>query len=104
MTDIIKKLLRRIETWPKEAQEDLAASARTIESRHAIEDELTEDDWKIINRRVKRRQLTNDDDVRALFAISKCMRDRFEEGAVSDLRGIFEHIILGQVDSCGQAG
>ena len=67
MTEIIKELLRRVETWPREAQEELAASVRTIESRHAIADELTEDDWKIINRRVKRRQLASDDEVRALF-------------------------------------
>ena len=67
MTDIIKELLKRVETWPKEAQEELSASVRTIESRHAIADELTEDDWKIIDRRVKRRQLATDDEVRALF-------------------------------------
>ena len=67
MTDIIKELLRRVETWPKEAQEELATSMRTIELRHAIDDELTEDDWKIIKRRVKRRQLASDDEVRALF-------------------------------------
>jgi len=67
MTEIIKELLRRVETWPKEAQEELAASVRTIESRLAIDDELTADDWEVINRRVKRRQLASDDEVRALF-------------------------------------
>src|SRR4249920_213592 len=51
----------------KRQQEELAESMRTIELRHFIDDELTEDDWKIINRRVKRRQLASDDEVRALF-------------------------------------
>ena len=67
MSDKLKELLVRVEAWPEEAQEELIESVHAIERRHMVDDELTEEDWKIINERLKRRDLASDEDVQALF-------------------------------------
>ena len=63
----MRELFERVATWPEEAVEELAASVRIIEQRHAEHQELTDDDWKIIDGRIKRRHLASDDEVQALF-------------------------------------
>ena len=68
MIQTIRELLTRVETWPKEAQEELAESMRTIESRHAIDDELTDDDWRIIDKRVLQKNIAPDEKVEEVFA------------------------------------
>jgi hypothetical protein len=68
MTKTMRELLTRVETWPKEAQEELAETMRTIESRHAIDDELTTDDWRIIDERVLQKNIAPDEKVEEVFA------------------------------------
>ena len=67
-TNELKALLGRVETWSEQAQEELAASVRAIERRHFVDDELTDEDWKIIEKRAARRDLATDEEVEAVFS------------------------------------
>jgi hypothetical protein len=44
MTQKLRELMARVETWPEEAQEELVRSAFDIEMRHVGAYELTEED------------------------------------------------------------
>ena len=66
-TKEIKEILYRVESWPGEAQEELIETVQAIERRHAVQVELTEGDWKIIDERIKRRHIASTEEVQALF-------------------------------------
>jgi hypothetical protein len=63
----VKEILDRVLTWPQEEQERVARFARQVE-RVRDEDDISEDDWRIIEERAARRDLANDEEVEALFS------------------------------------
>jgi hypothetical protein len=68
--DQVKQIFDRVLTWPPERQEEVARLALEIERWHAGDDELTIDDWKIIDERSaagQRGDLASDEEVAALF-------------------------------------
>jgi hypothetical protein len=68
--DQVKEILDRVLTWPQERQEDIARLALEIERLHAGDDELTDEDWKIIDERSKASQrgnLASDEEVAGVF-------------------------------------
>ena len=62
----VKEIFDRVLTWPADDQERLARFVDELEQRRA-EDDLTDEDWKIIDERIKRRNLASDVEVQALF-------------------------------------
>ncbi len=70
MTEILKELMGRAEKWPATDQQALARVMLDIESRHTQVDDLTEEDWKIIEERAaaaRRGEIATDEEVEALF-------------------------------------
>jgi hypothetical protein len=66
----VKAVLDRVSTWPEEAQEELVQSALEIERRHARANELTDEDWKIIEERSRAAQhneIATDKEVETVF-------------------------------------
>jgi hypothetical protein len=64
--DQVKAILDRVLTWPEEEQERVALFAREVERRRGGDD-ITEDEWKIIEERAQRRDLAGEEEVEALF-------------------------------------
>jgi hypothetical protein len=65
--DQIKAILDKVLTWPEEEQEWVALFVREVERRRGGDD-ITDDEWKIIEERVQRRELASDEEVEALFS------------------------------------
>jgi hypothetical protein len=63
----VKEILDRVLTWPEADQERVARFAREVEQRRASDD-LTEEEWAIIEARAARRDLAADAEVEALFS------------------------------------
>ena len=63
----VKEILDRVLTWPAADQEKVARFARAVEQRLGRED-LTDEEWKIIEERAARRDLASDDEVERLFS------------------------------------
>ncbi len=53
----LKDILKRVETWPVEDQEELVGAALHIEQRHSGDFALTGEDWEIIDARLEAAQL-----------------------------------------------
>ena len=66
MTQSVKEILRRIETWPQEDQEELLEMARAIEARRTGIYVLSEDEQASIDA-ARRSNLASDDQVRAFW-------------------------------------
>jgi hypothetical protein len=64
--DQVKEILDRVLTWPPEDQEKVARFARAVEQRRA--DDITDDEWRIIEQRAARRDLATDEEVEAVFS------------------------------------
>ena len=63
----VKEILDRVLTWPQADQEKVARFARQAE--HAREgDDLTDEEWRIIEERAARRDLASDEEVEAVFS------------------------------------
>ena len=65
--DQVKELLDRILTWPQEDQERIARFARQVEQRRG-DDDITDEEWRIIEERAARRDLASDEEVEQLFS------------------------------------
>jgi hypothetical protein len=64
--DQVKAILDKVLTWPEEEQERVALFVREVERRRG--DDITDDEWKIIEERAQRRDLASDEEVEALFS------------------------------------
>jgi hypothetical protein len=62
----VKEILDRVLTWPQADQEKVARFVRQVEQRRAGDD-ITEDEWTIIEERAARRDLATDAEVEELF-------------------------------------
>jgi hypothetical protein len=63
----VKEILDRVLTWPEADQEKVARFARQVE-RVRDDDDISEDEWRIIEERASRRDLASDEEVEALFS------------------------------------
>jgi hypothetical protein len=66
--DQVKEILDRVLTWPRKDQEKVVRFARKVEQRRDHDDDLTDEEWRIIEERAARRDLTSDEEVEELFA------------------------------------
>jgi hypothetical protein len=65
--DQVKEILDRVLTWPEHDQERVARFARAVE-RWREQDDITEEEWKIIEERAARRDLATDEEVEQVFS------------------------------------
>jgi hypothetical protein len=66
MTQSAKEILRRVETWPEEDQEELVEMARAIEARRTGEYLLSQDERAAIET-ARRSPVASDEKVRAFW-------------------------------------
>ena len=64
--DQIKDMLDRVLTWAPADQEKVARFAREVEQRRG--DDITDEEWKIIEERAARRDLASDEEVEQVFS------------------------------------
>jgi hypothetical protein len=62
----VKELLDRVLAWPQDDQEKLAQFVREVERLRAGDD-ITDEEWRIIERRASRRDLATDEEVEKVF-------------------------------------
>ena len=65
--DQVKEMLDRVLTWPPDDQEKVAQFVREVERRRADDDDITEEEWKLIEARAARRDLATDEEVEQVF-------------------------------------
>jgi hypothetical protein len=65
--DQVKEILDRVLSWPPEDQERIARFVREVEQSRAVDD-LTDEEWKIIESRAARRDLATDEEVEQVFS------------------------------------
>ena len=65
--DQVKEILDRVLTWPPQDQEKVARFARQVEQRRDDND-LTDEEWRIIEDRAARRDLASDEEVEEVFS------------------------------------
>jgi len=65
--DQVKEILDRVLTWPPDDQEKVARFVREVEERRAGDD-ITDEEWKIIEERAARRDLATDEEVEQVFS------------------------------------
>jgi len=64
--DQVKEILDRVLSWPQEDQEKVARFVQQVEEWRDS-DEITDEEWKIIEARAARRDLATDEEVEQLF-------------------------------------
>jgi hypothetical protein len=65
--DQVKEILNRVLSWPPDDQERVARFVREVEQRRA-EDDISEEEWEIIEARAARRDLATDEEVEQVFS------------------------------------
>lgn len=65
--DQVKEILDRVLTWQQADQEKVVRFVREVEQRRA-DDDITEEEWRIIEERAARRDLASDEEVEAVFS------------------------------------
>jgi hypothetical protein len=65
--DQVKELLDRVLTWPEDDQEKLAQFVHEVE-RLRSSDDITDEEWRIIEQRASRRDLATDEEVEKVFS------------------------------------
>jgi hypothetical protein len=65
--DQVKEILNRVLSWPPEDQEKVARFAHQVEQRQGTDD-ITDEEWKVIEERVARRDLASDEEVEEVFS------------------------------------
>jgi hypothetical protein len=63
--DQVKEILDRVLSWPPEDQEKIARFVHEVEARRG--DDITDQEWKIIEARAARRDLATDEEVEAML-------------------------------------
>ena len=63
----VKEILDRVLAWPPEDQAKVARFVQALEQGQGADD-LTEEEWKIIEERAARRDLASDTEVEAVFS------------------------------------
>ncbi|MEA2996127.1 MAG: hypothetical protein QOG74_1676 [Alphaproteobacteria bacterium] len=64
--DQVKEILDRVLTWPPDDQAKVARFVREVE-KHRGDDDITDDEWKIIEERAARRDLATDEEIEQVF-------------------------------------
>ena len=64
--DQVREILDRVLTWPPDDLERLARFVQKVEQRRGGDD-ITDEEWKIIEERTARRDLATDEEVEAVF-------------------------------------
>ena len=64
--DQVKEILDRVLTWQQADQDKVVCFVREVEQRQAGDD-ITEEEWRIIEERAARRDLASDEEVEAVF-------------------------------------
>jgi hypothetical protein len=62
--DQVKEILDRVLAWPADDQEKVARFVREVEERR---DDITDEEWEIIEARAARRDLATDKEVEQVF-------------------------------------
>ena len=65
--DQVKEILDRVLSWPADDQERVTRFVREVEQRRAGDD-ITDEEWKIIEERAARRDLATDKEVEQVFS------------------------------------
>jgi hypothetical protein len=65
--DQIKEIFDRVLSWPPEDQEKVARFVRQVEKWRETDD-ITDEEWAIIEARAARRDLATDEEVEQLFS------------------------------------
>jgi uncharacterized protein YpuA (DUF1002 family) len=63
----VKEILDRVLTWAPDDQEKVARFVREVEQRLGS-DNITDEEWKIIEQRASRRDLAADEEVEQVFS------------------------------------
>ena len=65
--DQVKEILDRVLSWRPDEQERVARFVREVEQRRGGDD-ITDEEWKIIEERAARRDLATDEEVEQVFS------------------------------------
>ena len=65
--DQVKEILDRVLNWPPDDQEKVARFVRAVEERRGGDD-ITDEEWKLIEARAARRDLATDEEVEQMFS------------------------------------
>jgi hypothetical protein len=66
--DQVKEILDRVLSWPPADLERVARFVREVEQRRAGSDDISDEEWKIIEERAARRDLATDEEVEQVFS------------------------------------
>ncbi len=93
----MKQILDRVLIWQPADEEKLARIVREIEQRRG-DDEITDEEWKIIEQRAVRRDLATDEEVEQMFSRYRRARSSDADAAGSPISANF------CIDHCGHCG